>query len=225
MESLARAALALTLSGLLVAPAQVRADEPAPDALEQRLDATGLSEAALAETSEALPPEEDVEITVISDPPELRLRATPLLESGDGTERPVCRAPCTTLVARGAYRFVLETRRGRDRAVPGAYSLFRDGQLELSIESRRGRRIAWWTATAALVGSGLAMFFTQRQPLDNNDPACTSNCYRYSPRQTALMTVGGIVVIFGGITAKSAIATRDIGHVTYRPRRSHPTEP
>lgn len=225
MVSLVRTVLALVLSGLLAAPATVRADEPVPDSLEQRLDASGLSEAELAATSEDAPPAEDIELTLMSDPLNLRLLATPLLETGEGTQRPLCVAPCTTMVARGAYRFVVETRRGRDRAVPGAYSIFRDGQLELSIESRRWQRIGWWTATAALVGSGLAMFFSQRQPLESNDPFCTSNCFRYSSRQTALMTLGGVIVIFGGITAKNAIQTRDIGHVTYRTRRPHRTEP
>lgn len=222
MKSLARSLVSTWLIGLLVLPAPAFADAPPPDVLEQRLDASGLPETELTATSEPLPPEEDVELTLISDPPGLNLLATPLLESGDGVQRPFCTAPCTTLVGRGAYRFVIETRRGRDRAVPGAYSLYRDGQLELTIESRLGRRIAWWTATAALVGSGLALFFSQRvHPLESTDPTCTSNCFRYSGRQTALMTLGGVIVIFGGITAKSGLQARDVGHVTYRARRPH----
>lgn len=225
MLPLARSVLVVVLTSLLAMPQPARADDPPTDALEQRLDASGLPDATLAETSDPDARVEDVELSILSAPPGLGLLATPLLESGDGTQRPVCRAPCTTLLGRGAYRFVVETRRGRDRAVPGAFSLYRDGHLELSIESRLARRIGWWTATAALVGSGLAMFLSQRHALPSTDPTCTVSCFRYSSRQTALMTLGGIIVTFGAITARTAITTRDVGHVVYRPGRRHAETP
>jgi len=189
------------------------------DPLETRLVRSGLTESELSRTSSNEGGVIDAELRLVSIPAGLGLRSTRQLETGGGVERRQCRAPCTTYLEQGSYTFAVETRRGRRRPVAGTYSVFFDGTLELAIRSRRLVRAAWWSTTISLVGSGLALYLTHRERQFRDDPFCVSNCTYYTTGQRVAMSTGGVMVMFGGITMRYAISTRDSGVVHYHPSR------
>ena len=207
-----------------------RSDETQTDPLILRLDALGISDGDSSNTDDATSgfqehARSDIELHLISDPPGYGLLAARTLETGVGAERGLCRAPCDTWIDPGSYRLVVENRRGRNRAVPGVVSLTHDGQLELHIESRRLIRVAWWSASLALIGGGLTLFIDQRQPVPTNDPYCEVSCFRHTSRQRTLMTLGGITAMFGGITMRYGLTARDYGRVVFRPGLSGALRP
>lgn len=211
-----RSLLASCVALLVLASAPIgRAQANREDPLELRLNESGLSDRELTATSAA--PLVDVELRIVSEGRPRGLRATRQLEGGGGVERRLCVSPCTTYLERGAYRFAVETRHGRGRDAPGVYSLNFDGTLTIGMHSRRAMRALWWSATAALVGGGLALFFTHNERQFKDDPFCVANCTYYTTGQRAAMTAGGVMFMFGGIAMRYGISTRDSGIVHYDP--------
>jgi hypothetical protein len=215
------------------APPPREADQTSPpadaadsrtDPLILRLDALGRFDPPVAtRDADGSGPTRDIELRLTSDPPGYSLLAARALETGVGTERRQCRAPCTTYLEPGSYRLVVENRRGRDRGVPGLVSLLHDGELELHIDSRRWARVIWWSASLALVAGGLTIFIEERQPVPNNDPYCEINCFHIPAQQRAYMTVGGLMAMAGAITLRFGISDRDVGRVVFRPARARPS--
>lgn len=161
----------------------------------------------------------DVELHLVSAPEGYGLLVTRSFEGRLGAERGLCRTPCTTWIDPGTYHLVVENRRGRDRQVPGLTTFMSDGDLELHIESRRLTRVAWFSTSLALVAGGLTLFFAERHPVANDDISCITSCFHYTSSQRTLMTVGGLITMFGGITLRYGFGARDFGRVVFHPRR------
>lgn len=217
------------------APESTPSPDDRIDPLIRRLDALGITDANpgsesgdSSETGSSAEPHRpaDVELHLVSTPVGLGLLATRSFEGRFGAQRGLCRAPCTTWLDPGSYRFVVESRRGRDRDVPGLLTVMNDGRLDLSIVSRRGARAGLWTAALAMIGGGVALFFDQRKPVPNDDITCITNCFHHTTRQRALQTVGGITAMFGGIVIRYAVGMRDVGVIHYQPvrLRTHATD-
>lgn len=218
-----RATAALSFALVLAIANSSAAQE---DPLEAQLDRSGLTDRELAERSAEGPRIFDAELTLVSHPDGLGLRSTRRLEVGAGVERRHCHAPCVAYLEHGSYSLAVETRRGRRRAVSGVFSFSFDGTLELGIHSRRAARAAWWTASLAMIGSGLSLYLTHREAQFKDDPYCVTNCRYYTTSQRVAMTAGGLITMFGGIGVRYAIGTRDTGIVQYVPsRRSRHVDP
>lgn len=121
----------------------------------------------------------------------------------------VCLAPCTATIPVGNHRFVVEDSRGRQRATPAPVLIDRDGELEISTESRRRLRIRRW-----MISLGLLVASAPLIVIGMVDKSCDG----YGCHTNWAITGPGLGLLGAGYaTGVAAIFAWDRGHVEFRP--------
>ena len=80
--------------------------------------------------------------------------------------------------------------------------------------------VSWWVANHVDEGRSVLNFSEFDKPQRGaDDITCITNCFHHTTRQRALMTVGGITAMFGGIVMRYAFGMHDVGQVHFQPVR------
>lgn len=151
-------------------------------------------------------PESGVRLRLESDPVGLRLNfhaGSTLHQTGNymlaiNSWNPVCTAPCEQRIEPGHYRAAVSDLDGDYYAVRGGLDLTRDRDMQLSINYRRGPRVAGWLM--AIVGYG--MMFGSLAFIGNDDP-------------TLLLTFLSVGAVVGLVGQTMALLIKPVGVVEY----------